>query len=147
MKNISDDKIIEACNASSSMDKASKNLNVSIRWLKTKAKKLNCWFPNLGGKNIAKFPHGHPKKIFTLEKWNNNELINIARAALLIQIKKHNLIEYKCQSCNINKWKDEYITLDLDHINGIKDDHRKDNLRFLCPNCHSQTSTFRNKKR
>jgi hypothetical protein len=30
----------------------------------------------------------------------------------------------------------------LDHINGIRNDHRISNLRFLCPNCDSQTSTF-----
>jgi len=31
------------------------------------------------------------------------------------------------------------------HINGNLDDHRKGNLRFLCPNCHSQTNTYRGK--
>lgn len=34
------------------------------------------------------------------------------------------------------------ITLQIDHINGINTDHRLENLRFLCPNCHSQTDTF-----
>ena len=34
------------------------------------------------------------------------------------------------------------LTLQLDHINGINNDNRKENLRFLCPNCHSQTDTF-----
>jgi 5-methylcytosine-specific restriction endonuclease McrA len=37
----------------------------------------------------------------------------------------------------------------LDHINGVRDDHRLENLRMLCPNCHSQTPTYggRNAKR
>ena len=30
----------------------------------------------------------------------------------------------------------------LDHINGINDDNRLENLRFLCPNCHSLTDTY-----
>lgn len=37
------------------------------------------------------------------------------------------------------------ITLQLDHINGINNDNRVENLRFLCPNCHSQTSTYTGK--
>jgi 5-methylcytosine-specific restriction endonuclease McrA len=32
--------------------------------------------------------------------------------------------------------------LELDHINGVSDDHRLENLRLLCPNCHSQTDTY-----
>ena len=40
---------------------------------------------------------------------------------------------------------DNKLTLQLDHINGINNDNRKENLRFLCPNCHSQTNTFAGK--
>lgn len=38
------------------------------------------------------------------------------------------------------------ITLHLDHINGVHNDNRFENLRFLCPNCHQQTDTWGNKK-
>jgi hypothetical protein len=33
--------------------------------------------------------------------------------------------------------------LELEHCNGVRNDHRIGNLKFLCPNCHSQTETFR----
>ena len=59
------------------------------------------------------------------------------------RILKKKLIEYKCEKCkNDGTWMGEVLILQLDHRNGINDDHRLENLRFLCPNCHSQTETF-----
>ena len=50
---------------------------------------------------------------------------------------------YKCESCGMtDTWNNKLITLQMDHINGINTDNRLDNLRFLCPNCHSQTHTY-----
>lgn len=53
------------------------------------------------------------------------------------------IIPYVCSCCgNDGTWMGNPLTLQLDHINGVNNDHRKENLRFLCPNCHSQTTTF-----
>lgn len=51
-------------------------------------------------------------------------------------------LEYKCYLCGLIEWNGKSITLQLDHINGARLDHRVENLRLLCPNCHSQTETF-----
>lgn len=57
-----------------------------------------------------------------------------------------NLIDYRCNDCgNIGEHNDKKLVLQLDHINGINDDNRLCNLQFLCPNCHSQTTTFAGK--
>lgn len=60
---------------------------------------------------------------------------------------KEDILPNKCQRCGIDSWNGEPITLELDHINGNNQDHTLDNLRILCPNCHSQTATYRSKKR
>lgn len=56
---------------------------------------------------------------------------------------KEGIKESKCEWCNITEWRGIDVSLELDHINGISDDHRLENLRILCPNCHSQTPTYR----
>lgn len=49
----------------------------------------------------------------------------------------------ECKICGLNNiWNNKSIVLHLDHINGVHDDNRIENLRILCPNCHSQTSTY-----
>ena len=64
------------------------------------------------------------------------------RSILRRYIIKNELIPYKCSICGLTTWNDKTISLELDHINGINNDNRLENLRFLCPNCHSQTSTY-----
>lgn len=66
---------------------------------------------------------------------------NLKRRILASGLKK-----YECEECgNSGEWNNKVLVLQLDHINGIYNDNRVENLRFLCPNCHSQTETFSGK--
>lgn len=69
---------------------------------------------------------------------------NVKRKIVRNYILKYNLLEYKCELCNCDgSWLDTKISLELDHKNGVNNDNRLSNLRFLCPNCHATTTTYR----
>jgi 5-methylcytosine-specific restriction endonuclease McrA len=76
---------------------------------------------------------------------NNMFVLNSAynHSTIKRNIIKYNLIPYECATCkNQGKHNGLDLTLQLDHINGVKVDQTLSNLRFLCPNCHSQTQTY-----
>lgn len=51
------------------------------------------------------------------------------------------ILKNVCSECGISEWRGKPLAIQIDHINGVKNDHRLENLRMLCPNCHSQTDT------
>lgn len=60
---------------------------------------------------------------------------------------KNGVFQNKCSVCGLDEWLGVPINCELDHVNGNKHDHSIENLRMLCPNCHSQTNTFRGKNK
>ncbi|MDT0397431.1 HNH endonuclease signature motif containing protein [Streptomyces edwardsiae] len=57
-------------------------------------------------------------------------------------------VSHVCGECGTgDTWQGGRLVLEIDHINGDRLDNRQENLRYLCPSCHSQTSTFANRSR
>ena len=58
------------------------------------------------------------------------------------------MLEYKCVKCGCDgHWQDGEISLEIDHINGDNTDNELSNLRYLCPNCHALTETYRGRNK
>lgn len=56
---------------------------------------------------------------------------------------KEGILKNECVKCGTGpEWQGKPLTLELDHIDGDNRNNEKENLRILCPNCHSQTVTF-----
>ena len=58
---------------------------------------------------------------------------------------KAGIKKYECEICGISEWNNKPITLELNHKDGCNGNHSLNNLELICPNCHSQTDTYRSK--
>jgi len=60
---------------------------------------------------------------------------------------KEGIKKDECENCGLSMWLGKKLSIELHHNNGNNTDHRIENLKMLCPNCHSQTNTFRGNNR
>ena len=63
--------------------------------------------------------------------------------------KQRYLAEQKegCYTCGITEWSGKEIVLELEHVDGDSSNNAEENLSLICPNCHSQTSTYKNRNK
>lgn len=143
---MTDEKFITVCENAKSMAAAAVELGIHFNTFKKRAVKLNCYNPNQSGKGTNKVKiEGHGK--LPLKEILEGMHPQYQTFKLKNRLFKEGLKQNCCEECGISEWNGKHIACELDHINGNRTDHRLENLKVLCPNCHSQTSTFRAKNR
>lgn len=136
----SNEEFIEAVAKATMLSEVSKHLgldysNNQVIKRRIQKLKLNTDHFHKWGKGIPKPKTKNLEEVFSVGiKRESTHLKNL--------LLRHGILEYKCSVCSLNKWLDKPITLQLDHIDGDTLNNTLENLRLLCPNCHSQTETF-----
>jgi len=95
--------------------------------------------------------HPSVERVSQLKSWSDSDVFTDNSPLLSSKGLTRRLLargwSYRCAWCDVVEWRGRSLVLHLDHINGINNDNRLTNLRFLCPNCHSQTDTYGNRRR
>jgi hypothetical protein len=136
--------IIEACNSSLSMAEAAAKTPYHYNTFSRHAKLLGVYKPNMGKKGSSK-PKSDGNGKIPLSEILDGKHPSYQTYKLKNRLISEGLKKNRCECCGVDSWNGKQLMCELDHINGISTDHRIENLQILCPNCHSQTNTFRAK--
>lgn len=134
--------IQKVCFESNSMADAARKLEINYKTFRKYTQELGLFEPNQPGKGLNK--KGNGTKIPLCEILDGLHP-TYQTNKLRIRLIKEGVKKSECEICGIDEWLSNKISLELDHIDGNKNNHLLDNLRIVCPNCHSQTQTYRGK--
>lgn len=92
---------------------------------------------NSGSRHVGGTQKIQAQNILVFKKEGLRSRTHLLRRALI-----ESGVKYECKRCGLKKWYNTKLVLQIDHENGNPLDNRIENLKFLCPNCHSQKKNF-----
>lgn len=147
-----EEEFIEAWGEARSIADVARRLGLTIygstyRTIKDTAKELGLTNEHMLGRgwNVGLEFDPNAKRKIPLEDWLKDGT-KIASSKLKAKLFDAGLKTRECEICGLTEWLDKPAPLALDHINGVNNDNRIENLRILCYNCHGQTDTYCKKK-
>ena len=144
---VTDEQIIQAIETNTTMRQAALSLSINMTTLKERAIRLGVYAPNQGRKGAPR-PQQNADRTIPLDEILSGQHPTYQTHKLRLRLIKEGIKEQRCEICGTSHWQGQQLSLILDHINGVNDDHRIENLRIICPNCDSLLPTFcgRNKR-
>lgn len=145
-----DEEIINAVNNNLTMLSAANSIGMSMTTFRARAIKLNVYKPNQSRKGVKRLRSEYEKITIPLNEILEGLHPTYATGHLKRRLLKEGIKEEVCENlkCNVTSmWLNEYLSLHLDHIDGDCNNHKLENLRLLCPNCHTQTPTYAGKNK
>ena len=122
----------------------------SVQTLKNKIEEYQIDISHFTGQRWQQSPNQKPQTY--TEKYTLEEVFvknsPVTQKVLRGYVERHSLLEYKCVVCGCDgHWQNCQISLELDHIDGDNTNNTIINLRYLCPNCHALTETYRGRNK
>jgi len=132
---ITKEQLVEAIKDSKTMSQAAAKAGIAFMTFKRHTEKHGLYVPNQSGKGVSKIK----TQLSDVFDGTKHMVTNHLRKRLI----REGFKTEQCEECGITEWNGKKITFELDHVSGVRADNSLENLKILCPNCHSQTPTFR----
>ena len=132
-------KLERAIAEAKTMQGASRILNISYQTFRSYAKRYGLFKPNPGGNGTKR---GEIRTSTSLQEILLGKHPGFTTGCLKGKLLKAGLKKNECEECGLVEWRGKPLTIQLEHVDGDRHNHRWDNLKMLCPNCHSQTPTY-----
>lgn len=143
MLKINKEEFCKICNETETMAQAAMKLGLHFNTFRKYAKQFGIYKPNMGRPGV----HRQCIPLVDINEVLEGKHPHYPTRRVKYQLLKHGIKKSICEVCNNTIWNGLPISLELEHIDGNRHNHKLANLKLICPNCHAQTETYRGKNK